>query len=78
MRQPLNVHYNFYRHPRLRPAVFQVSILGPYETSGPGDTPSRRRILVSTPKDASEEEASAPTNPFEPGAAGLSATDRRR
>ena len=32
MRQPLNVHYNFYRHPRLGPAVYQVSILGPYET----------------------------------------------
>jgi len=28
-RQPLNVHYNYYRHPRLGPAVYEVSIVGP-------------------------------------------------
>lgn len=33
-RQPLNVHFNMYRHPRLSPAVFQVSITGPYQVEG--------------------------------------------
>ncbi len=58
-RQPLNVHFNYYRHPRIGPAVYEVSILGPYESSGPGDTPSRRLIFTSRPKDKSEEEACA-------------------
>lgn len=48
-RQPLNVHYNFYRHPRLGPAVYQVSINGPFEATGPGETPSRRRIFICRP-----------------------------
>lgn len=47
-RQPLNVHFNFYRHPRLGPAVYQVSILGPFNASGAGDTPSRRQIFICT------------------------------
>jgi hypothetical protein len=58
-RQPLNVHFNFYRHPRLGPAVFQVSIIGPFEASGPGDTPSRRKLFIATPKSSSDEETSA-------------------
>lgn len=58
-RQPLNVHYNFYRHPRLSPAIFEVSITGPFNATGPGDTPSRRRIFVCRPKKPAEEEACA-------------------
>jgi mono/diheme cytochrome c family protein len=58
-RQPLNVHFNFYRHPRLGPAVYEVSILGPYSAKGPGDTPSRRRIFTSVPKGPDDEEACA-------------------
>jgi hypothetical protein len=58
-RQPLNVHFNFYRHPRLGPAVYQVSISGPFNPTGPGDTPSRRRIFISRPAGAADEEASA-------------------
>lgn len=34
-RQPLNVHFNFYRHPRLGPAVYEVSIVGPVPTDAP-------------------------------------------
>jgi cytochrome c553 len=59
MRQPLNVHFNFYRHPRLGPAVFQVSLVGPYEPQGPGDTPSRRQIFVCWPRDPREDDACA-------------------
>lgn len=55
-RQPLNVHFNFYRHPRIGPAVYQVSIVGPFAASGAGDTPSRRRIFVCQPKSETEEE----------------------
>ena len=58
-RQPLNVHFNYYRHPRVGPAVYEVSILGPYEASGPGDTPSRRLIFTSHPKSETEEETCA-------------------
>ena len=44
-RVPFVARYNMHRHPRTAPAVFQVSITGPFETHGPGDTPSRRRIF---------------------------------
>ncbi len=59
VRQPLNVHYNFYRHPRLGPAVYQVSITGPFEPTGPGDTLSRKRIFVRRPRGAEDEDACA-------------------
>ena len=55
-RQPLNVHYNMYRHPRLGPAVYEVSITGPFEAAGPGDTPSRRRLFVSRLSGPDDEE----------------------
>ncbi|MCI0357480.1 MAG: DUF1592 domain-containing protein [Planctomycetaceae bacterium] len=55
-RQPLNVHFNFYRHPRIGPAVYQVSIFGPLEAKGPGDTPSRRRIFICQPTGTSDED----------------------
>ncbi len=58
-RQPLNVHFNFYRHPRLGPAVYQVSIIGPLESSGPGDTPSRRRLFGTAPAESRDEAESA-------------------
>ena len=48
-----------HRHPRLSPAVYQVSITGPFDAKGPGDTPSRRRIFVAQPKSPDEEEACA-------------------
>jgi hypothetical protein len=44
-RQPYQAHFNLHRHPRIGPAIYQVSINGPYEPKGPGDTPSRRRIF---------------------------------
>lgn len=58
-RQPLNVHFNYYRHPRLGPAVYEVSIVGPFEASGPGDTPSRRRIFISRPSCPDDEDECA-------------------
>lgn len=48
-RQPLHVHFNYYRHPRIGPAVYEVSIIGPFAASGPGDTPTRRKIFLTKP-----------------------------
>lgn len=58
-RQPYQTHFNYYRHPRIQPAVYSVSIIGPFATTGPGDTPSRRRILVARPANAAQEETAA-------------------
>ena len=60
-RQPLNVHFNMYRHPRLTPAVYQVSIAGPFDPKGPGDTDSRNRVFVHSPKHPDEDLDSART-----------------
>jgi len=45
-RQPYQSHFNMDRHPRVQPAVRSVSITGPFEARGAGDTPSRQRIFV--------------------------------
>jgi Protein of unknown function (DUF1592)/Protein of unknown function (DUF1588)/Protein of unknown function (DUF1585)/Protein of unknown function (DUF1587)/Protein of unknown function (DUF1595) len=54
-RQPYQAHFNMDRHPRIQPAVYSISVIGPYDVKGPGDTPSRRRILVCTPKPGHED-----------------------
>jgi len=46
--------------PRMRsrgpqPAIASVTISGPFNVTGPGDTPSRKRIFVCRPKTAAEE-----------------------
>ena len=58
-RQPYESHFNYYRHPRVQPAIFSVSIVGPYLPLGAGDTPSRRRIFVCQPERAAEEDPCA-------------------
>src|SRR5207249_1733796 len=58
-RQPYQAHFNSYRHPRIQPAIYSISIIGPYGAKGPGDTPSRRRIFVSRPANSGEEERCA-------------------
>jgi len=58
-RQPYQAHFNMDRHPRIQPAVYSVSINGPYEAKGPGDTPSRRRLFVCQPASESEQEPCA-------------------
>jgi hypothetical protein len=37
------------------PIIDHVNVTGPYNPTGPGDTPSRRRIFSCTPKQASDE-----------------------
>jgi hypothetical protein len=58
-RQPYEAHFNYYRHPRIQPAVYEISIVGPYAPTGPGDTPSRRKVLSCRPARPDEEEACA-------------------
>jgi hypothetical protein len=58
-RQPYLARYNMHRHPRLTPAIYQVSINGPYNSTGPGETPSRRRIFGNALAGAPPEAASA-------------------
>jgi len=55
-RQPYQAHFNMDRHPRIHPALYSVTINGPYEAKSPGDTPSRRRILVCRPEKPGDEE----------------------
>ncbi len=58
-RQPYEAHFNMHRHPRITPAVNQVSITGPYGGNSSGDTPSRRQIFTEQPTNAGEEEGCA-------------------
>lgn len=58
-RQPLQVHFNMDRHPRVQPAVYSITVNGPYAAKGPGDTPSRRRIFVCQPATPGEEDGCA-------------------
>ena len=58
-RQPYQAHFNMDRHPRVQPAVYSLSINGPYEAKGPGDTPSRRKIFVCRPVSSGEDDACA-------------------
>ncbi|MEO7651126.1 MAG: DUF1592 domain-containing protein [Bryobacteraceae bacterium] len=58
-RQPYQAHFNMDRHPRIKPAIYSITINGPYEAKGPGDTPSRSRILVCKPAKPGEEDGCA-------------------
>lgn len=58
-REPYQARYNMHRHPRLSPAIYQVSITGPYESKEAGDTLSRRKIFVSYPAKPAEDDACA-------------------
>ena len=58
-RQPYDAHFNMHRHPRLTPAVYQISITGPFEQQPGADTPSRRRLFHRMPASAADEETCA-------------------
>src|SRR5690606_32662287 len=55
-RQPHAARFNFHRHPRLGPAVYQVTITGPHGSSSPGSSASRQRILTGQPETPAKEE----------------------
>jgi hypothetical protein len=58
-RQPYQAHFNMDRHPRIQPAVYTLTINGPYDVTGPGDTPSRRKIFMCKPAATGGEDACA-------------------
>jgi mono/diheme cytochrome c family protein len=58
-RQPYQAHFNMYRHPRIHPALYSILVVGPYDATGAGDTPSRHRIFVCRPEKPSEEDGCA-------------------
>ena len=60
-RQPYLASYNSDRTPRTQPALYSVSIAGPFNPSGIGETPSRKRIFSCHPAKASDEAACART-----------------
>jgi hypothetical protein len=70
-RQPYAAHWNLHRHPRPSPAIYQVTVTGPYHAKGHGATPSRRRIfrceptpltLPSPPSDGGEGRVRGPAD----------------
>ncbi|TWT58269.1 hypothetical protein KOR42_16420 [Thalassoglobus neptunius] len=58
-RQPFEASFNRHRHPRQTPAIYEVSIVGPFAPEGPGDTASRRQIFTAHPTGPEDEEACA-------------------
>jgi hypothetical protein len=60
-RQPYLASYNSDRTPRTQPALYSVSIAGPFNPSGIGETPSRKRIFTCRPVKASDEASCART-----------------
>ena len=61
-RQPfLKVHITVGGDQRTQPNVYSITVTGPFDATGPGDTPSRRRIFTCTPADAADAEAACAT-----------------
>lgn len=58
-RLPYDASFNRHRHPRQTPAIYQVSITGPFGSSQVNDTPSRKAIFTTTPKTEADEGAAA-------------------
>ena len=60
-RQPYQSHFNQDRSPRTQPAVYSISVVGPFDATSSGDTPSRRRIFVCRPARPADEDRCAST-----------------
>ena len=58
-RQPYQARFNMHRHPRTSPAVYQVSIAGPFGKMTRGEVPSRQRVFFCQPNSPGDEEACA-------------------
>lgn len=58
-RQPYDANYNMHRHPRRAPAIYQISITGPFDASAASETPSRKLIFHRMPASQADEEACA-------------------
>jgi uncharacterized protein DUF1592/uncharacterized protein DUF1588/uncharacterized protein DUF1585/uncharacterized protein DUF1595/uncharacterized protein DUF1587 len=58
-RQPYLASFNSDRTPRTQPALYSVTVAGPFNQTGIGDTPSRKRIFSCRPASSSNESACA-------------------
>ena len=58
-RQPYHARFNLDRHPRQQPAIRTLSIVGPFDPTGIGETPSRARIFSCRPATRSADDAEA-------------------
>ncbi len=56
-RQPYQAAYNNDRHPRQQPALRSISIVGPFDSTGGGETPSRDVVFTCRPTSAAVAEA---------------------
>ncbi len=53
-RQPFDAAYNRHRHPRINPALFELSIVGPFDSASPGNPLSRTAIFGQEWSDAAK------------------------
>ena len=53
-RQPFDAAYNRHRHPRVNPALFELSIVGPFDSNSPGNSQSRKVIYGDDQADSAE------------------------
>jgi len=58
-RQPFEAHFNFHRHPRQSPAIYEVTIARPSQSGSATNTPSRQQIFCCMPKSREDEAACA-------------------
>ena len=59
-RQPfLKVHITVGGDQRTQPNVYSITITGPFDATGPGDTPSRQRIFTCRPADTTADTEAA-------------------
>ena len=79
-RRPYQARFNYYRHPRVQPAIYSISIIGPYGAADAGDTPSRAPDLrvAAVSCRAQERYRAATTDPGRADEAGVSPSGHRR
>ena len=58
-RQPFDVAYNRHRHPRINPALFELAIVGPFDSKSSGNSQSRQMIYGDDSIDQANPTASA-------------------
>lgn len=58
-RQPYDTSFNVHRHPRRNPAVYQITITGPFGGGAAARTPSRELIFAGSPAAGADDNARA-------------------
>ncbi len=58
-RQPYDANFNLHRHPRRSPAIYQVSITGPFGAEADAPPATGGPVFHRLPKDAADEETCA-------------------